>query len=60
MRIQHGLSWLPSENESYRQLVFGNVLDGMRELLIAMRDKFHVDVAEENVVSVLFVKMLLI
>jgi len=43
------LSWLPSEIESYRQLVFGNVLDGMRELLITMRDDFHIDVAEENV-----------
>jgi hypothetical protein len=51
MRIIHTVSWSPSEIESYRQLAFGNVLDGMRELLIAMRDELHIDVANENVVS---------
>lgn len=51
MRIIHTLSWTPSEIESYRQLAFGNVLDGMRELLMAMRDELHIDVADENVVS---------
>lgn len=51
MRIIHTVTWTPSEIESYRQLAFLNVLEGMRELLTAMRDELHVDVAEENVVS---------
>lgn len=51
MRIIHTVTWTASEIESYRQLAFGNVLDGMREMLVAMRDDLHVDVAEENVVS---------
>lgn len=50
MRIIHTVSWSPSEIESYRQLAFGNVLDGMRELLMAMKDELHMDVSEENVV----------
>lgn len=49
MRIIHSMAWTPSEVESYRQSAFQNVLDGMRELLVAMRDELHIDVAEENV-----------
>lgn len=44
------MPWTPSEVESYRQSAFQNVLDGMRELLVAMRDELHIDVAEDNVV----------
>ena len=51
MRIIHTVSWSTSEIESYRQLAFGNVLDGMRELLMAMKDELHIDVGEENEVS---------
>jgi len=51
MRIIHTVSWSTSEIESYRQLAFGNVLDGMRELLLAMKDELHIDVGEENEVS---------
>lgn len=54
MRIIHKVKWTPLELESYRQLAFGNILDGMRELLIAMRDEMHINVAEENVVSLPF------
>lgn len=45
------MHWSASEIESYRQLAFGNVLDGMRELLLAMRDELHIDVSDENVVG---------
>lgn len=51
MRIIHSQHWSASEIESYRQLAFANVLDGMRELLIAMRDDLHIEVADGNVVS---------
>lgn len=45
------MSFSPSEIESYRQLVFRNVLDGMRELLIAIKDEFQFDVGERNQVG---------
>lgn len=54
MRIIHKVKWTPLELESYRQLAFSNILDGMRELLIAMRDDMHINVAEDNVVSLRF------
>jgi guanine nucleotide-binding protein subunit alpha len=50
MKIIHNVRWTPSEIESYRQVAFDNILDGMRELLIAMRDDMHINVVPENVV----------
>ncbi|KAF8310845.1 guanine nucleotide binding protein, alpha subunit [Clavulina sp. PMI_390] len=48
MRIIHNHKWGTTEIESYRQLAFSNVLDGIREILSAMRDDLDLEIMEEN------------
>jgi hypothetical protein len=50
MRVIHKKPWTKSELESYRQITFGNIVDGLREILDAMTD-FELQVEEKNVVS---------
>lgn len=47
------MTWKPTEIESYRQITFGNIIEGLREVLDAMTD-FHLEISEENVVRVFF------
>jgi len=48
MRVIHKKPWSKSELESYRQITFGNIVDGLREILDAMTD-FELRVEEKNV-----------
>lgn len=54
MRVIHNELWKAPERESYRQLAFGNVIEGMRSLLLAMENEFGISVRDSNLVSRLF------
>ena len=51
MRLIHKVGFTPEEIESYRQLVFGNLLNGMRLILESM-PLFELSVEEPNQVRV--------
>jgi guanine nucleotide-binding protein subunit alpha, other len=51
MRLIHKVGFTPEEIESYRQLVFGNLINGMRLVLESMPG-FDLAVEEPNQVRV--------
>jgi guanine nucleotide-binding protein subunit alpha, other len=51
MRLIHKVGFTPEEIESYRQLVFGNLVNGMRLVLEAL-PVFNFSVEESNRVRV--------
>lgn len=53
MRLIHKVGFTPEEIESYRQLVFGNLVNGMRLVLESM-PLFDLSVEESNQVRVKF------
>src|SRR5258708_3480182 len=59
MRIIHNMTFSPTELETYRQVVYSNMIDGLREMINILED-FELDLDPANTVSLMSSNMICI